>query len=304
MCQVVAGNFDEQPVFLDLVQVLTVQAERRVHGSGLQNMKYPPAFDDWCHELLCIRPEAYCSFHRQFAGRSKRSFLQKRSIRPTFLQGISPQALQHAHNYLDDYNYPADAPLALSVDDTKLLATFRPYFDRSAGKWFLVGNVGEPLEVSDIDELADQINSAQEHLATKLRLWVLQIPLPHIPPLILAVMPLASSTDATTLAAMEEKLLKILLLSDKPLCIVSLGSDGSILKREARQALVRSGFAEQITHSIPHPKCHGSVRDTCPQGRPGATRSPKVRTKNIGRKECRESRRKHADRSDGGNREY
>lgn len=57
--QVVAGNLDNQPVFLDLVQVLTVQAERQLHGSGLQNMKYPPAFDDWCHELLCIRPEAY-----------------------------------------------------------------------------------------------------------------------------------------------------------------------------------------------------------------------------------------------------
>ncbi|KAN0132733.1 hypothetical protein V8E53_009404, partial [Lactarius tabidus] len=45
--QVVAGNLDEQPVFLDLVQVLTVQAERRERGTGYQNMKYPPAIDDW-----------------------------------------------------------------------------------------------------------------------------------------------------------------------------------------------------------------------------------------------------------------
>jgi hypothetical protein len=42
--QVVAGNLDDQPVFLDLVQVLTVQAERRVRGTvDYQNMKYPPA---------------------------------------------------------------------------------------------------------------------------------------------------------------------------------------------------------------------------------------------------------------------
>jgi hypothetical protein len=252
--QVIEGNLDDQPVFLDLVQVLTVQAERRICGSGRQNMKYPPALDDWCHKLLCIRPEAYRSFRRQFAGQSERSFLEKRSSCPSFIQGISPQTLQRAHKYLEDYNYPAEAPLALSVDDTKLLPAFHPYFDRLAGKWFLVGNVGEPLEVSNIDELADQINSAREHLATKLRLWVLQIPLPHIPPLILAVMPLASSTDATTLAAMEQQLLKILILSDKPLCIVSIGSDGSILEREARRALVRSGFAEQMTHSIPHPE--------------------------------------------------
>ncbi|KAF8265264.1 hypothetical protein EI94DRAFT_1589496 [Lactarius quietus] len=65
--QVVAGNLDDQPVFLDLVQVLMVQAEQHVRGSGLQNMKYPPVFDDWCHELLCIHPEAYRAFCKQFA---------------------------------------------------------------------------------------------------------------------------------------------------------------------------------------------------------------------------------------------
>jgi hypothetical protein len=217
-------------------------------------MKYPPALDDWCHELICIRPEAYRSFRRQFAGRSERSFLEKRSACPSFLHGISPQVLHHAHKYLEEYKYPVEAPLALSVDDTKLLPAFRPYFDRSASKWFLVGKTGEPLEVADIDELAGQIDNARGLLATKLRLWVLQIPLPHVPPLILAVVPLASSTDSTTLAAMEQQLLEILLLAEKPLCIVSLGSDGSILEREARRALVRSGFADKITHSIPHPE--------------------------------------------------
>ena len=254
MHQVIAGNFDDQPVFLDLVQVLTVQAERHLRDSGLQNMKYPPAFDDWCHELLCIRPEAYRSFRRQFGGRSERSFLEKRSSCPSFVGGICPQVLQRAHKYLEDYKYPAEAPLALSVDDTKLLPAFRPYFDRSVNKWFLVGNAGQPLEVTNIDALADQIENARGLLATKLRLWVLQIPLPHVPPLILAVMPLASSTDAATLADMEQHLLNILIASEKPLCIVSLGSDGSILERDARRALVRNGFAEHITHSIPHPE--------------------------------------------------
>ena len=118
----------------------------------------------------------------------------------------------------------------------------------------MVGNAGEPLEVSDIDKLAEQIDCARELLATKLRLWILQIPLPHVPPLILAVMPLASSTDAAPLAALEQKLLEFLIISEKPLCIVSLGSDGSIVERDARQALVQNGFAEHMTYSIPHPE--------------------------------------------------
>ena len=49
--------------------------------------------------------------------------------------------------------------------------------------------------------------------------------------------------------------------------------------------------------------CHGSIRDASPQGRPGVARPSKVRTKDIGRKECQESQRKHVDRSDGSGRE-
>ena len=50
--------------------------------------------------------------------------------------------------------------------------------------------------------------------------------------------------------------------------------------------------------------CHGSGCDAFPQGRPGVARPSDTSTKNIGRKECRESRRKHVDRSDGDGREY
>jgi hypothetical protein len=256
--QVVLGNLDEKPVFMDLVNVLTIEAERREHGNGLQNMKYPPAFDDWCHELLCIRPEAYRSFRTQFSGRTERSFLLKRPASSGFCQGISQQVLDNALKYLSDYQYPHNAPLGLSVDDTKLLPALRPHYVGLTKKWHLVGSTGEPLEISDIDALESQINSARASLATKVRLWTLQIPLPHIPPLILAVVPLASSTNAATLANYEQQLLQILLGSDKSLCIVSLGSDGSILERDARRALARRGFAESISYTIPHPDAEQS----------------------------------------------
>lgn len=130
--------------------------------------------------------KAYCLFCKQFAGQSKRSFLEKWSACPNSFQVISPQVLQCAHKYLEDYNYPGEALLALSIDDTKLLPAFQPYFDHRAGKWFLVGNAGKPLEVQDIDKHADQIDCAWELLTTKLWLWVLQIPLCCVPPLILA----------------------------------------------------------------------------------------------------------------------
>ena len=50
--------------------------------------------------------------------------------------------------------------------------------------------------------------------------------------------------------------------------------------------------------------CHSSDRDACPQGRPRVARPSDTSAKNIGRKECRESRRKYVDRSNGSGREY
>ena len=59
-----------------------------------------------------------------------------------------------------------------------------------------------------------------------------------------------------------------------------------------------------IPTSAPLLLCHGSAHDTCPQGRPRVARPSKARTKNIGRKEYRESRRKHVDQPDGSGQEY
>lgn len=238
---------------MDLVHVLVVDTERLEKGRGLQNMKYPPAFDDWCHELLCIRPEAYRSFRLQFAGRTERSFLSKRSASSGFCQGISQHILERALKYLSDYNYPQAAPVAMSVDDTKLLPAFRPYFNGLTKKWYIVGNAGEPLEVSDLGTLERQLEDSRASLATKLRLWVLQIPLPYVPPLVLAVVPLTASTNSATLANLEQQLLHVLMGSNTSVRIVSLGSDGSVLERDARRALIRSGFAKNLSYTIPHP---------------------------------------------------
>lgn len=91
-------------------------------------------------------------------------------------------------------------------------------------------------------------------LATKLRLWVLVIPLPNIPPLILAIQPISESNTAPDLAGMEEKLLRLLLItSTTPINIVSLGSDGTVVERKARRLLIESGFAAVEYAYIKHP---------------------------------------------------
>ncbi|KAF8956013.1 hypothetical protein BDZ97DRAFT_1672397 [Flammula alnicola] len=216
-------------------------------------MHYPPAFNDWLHELQCIRPEAYRSFVSAFAGRSERSFAKIRSLKPSFMQGVNSKTLERAKQYLKDYNYPEDAPLASGVDDTKLLPALRPYYDTEKEKWFLLGSIGEPMEVTDINLLQAQIADASDSKAPKLRLWTLSIPLPHVPPLILATSPISSKMKAPELADMEILLLKLLILPPSNFRIISLGSDGTTVEREARRELVRKNFASYTYHRIPHP---------------------------------------------------
>ncbi|KAF8966837.1 hypothetical protein BDZ97DRAFT_1657377 [Flammula alnicola] len=69
-------KFGKDNVFVDMIKVMIVKVEHEERGHRMKNMQYPPAFDEWCHELLCIRPEAYCSFQLAFGGHTERSFHQ------------------------------------------------------------------------------------------------------------------------------------------------------------------------------------------------------------------------------------
>jgi hypothetical protein len=247
-----SGAFDKQPVFVGMVEVMIEKAERDEKEVGLQNMRYNPTFDEWAHELCCISPSAYHSFLQHFGGRSERSFRNIRARQPGFDEGFSEQLLARAQSYLDDYGYPLNAPLDLSVDDTKLHPALSPYFDNHKQKWFLVGSTGGALEVPSLEGVQDLIKNAGPMKASKLRLWTLNIPLPLIPPLILAAKPIPSTLDSDKLAMMEKQILDLLLPAGFQ--IVSLASDGSTVERDSRRATVRSGHAELVTRRIPSPE--------------------------------------------------
>ncbi|KAJ8690007.1 hypothetical protein PTI98_012852 [Pleurotus ostreatus] len=187
--KLVEGTFDANPVFLDLIEVMISRAQRQEDEHGAQNTRYPPALDEFCHELQCISPQAYRTFKLHFAGRTERSFKHIRSKHPRLMPGISSHMFDRAQKYLSDYQYPADAPLTCSVDDTKLLPSLQPYHDSKASKWFLIGNVGDPMEIADVNLLHEQIKEAKDQKATKARLWTVGIPLPNVPPLLSLLLP-------------------------------------------------------------------------------------------------------------------
>ncbi|KAF7420714.1 hypothetical protein PC9H_011232 [Pleurotus ostreatus] len=249
-----SGAFDGKPSFIQLMEVMLERHKRQERGVGLQNMQYATDFDQFCHEIQCVRPEAYRLFSSTFGGRSERSMLRIRASKPKMTVGISEATLQRAVKYLGDYDYPSTSPLACAVDDTKLHPSLRPYYDQSKKTWFLLGSTTGPMIVADPDQLDQLIHQASDSLATKARVWSLSIPLSNVPPLVMAILPISESNTAASLATIEESLLKLLLIdSPTPINIISLGSDGTVIERKARRLLIESGFAAVEYTSIQHP---------------------------------------------------
>ncbi|KAF9495355.1 hypothetical protein BDN71DRAFT_1391809, partial [Pleurotus eryngii] len=60
--------FDSNPSFMDLLKVMLACQERQARGRGLQNMQCAANFDQFCHKLQCICPEAYHLFSSTFSG--------------------------------------------------------------------------------------------------------------------------------------------------------------------------------------------------------------------------------------------
>ena len=60
-----------------------------------------------------------------------------------------------------------DGPVALSCDDTKLLAAFRPYYDRELDGFYVIGHVGEPYQITDVEAFREVTESGILEKATK-----------------------------------------------------------------------------------------------------------------------------------------
>jgi hypothetical protein len=88
-----------------------------------------------------------------------------RSQQPRFPVGIQERTFDLVVHRLQQVEY--DGPVALSCDDTKLLASFRPYYDADRGGYYLMGHVGEPFELPDPDAFRSVVNEESLQKATK-----------------------------------------------------------------------------------------------------------------------------------------
>ncbi|KAK7013894.1 hypothetical protein R3P38DRAFT_3322441 [Favolaschia claudopus] len=247
-----SGRFTDDKVFKGLFEARMMALDREVKGLGKQNFKYSEDLDTFYTLLHIISPRAYREFAKVLPARSERSVKHKKSTSPRFPLGITAQTYQFVVKYCEDYGYPTGAPLSLAVDDTKLDAALRPLYDGVKQKWFIVGAVDGPIEVADVEELhatLEQLAKKPPQLATKIRLWTLQIPIPRVPPLVLAIMPLEPKVKGVQLAEWQIALMKGLILHG--FRITASGGDGASVERDCQRRLAAASKRREFR--IKHP---------------------------------------------------
>lgn len=89
----------------------------------------------------------------------------QRARQPRFPVGIQPRTFELVEDMLRKLQY--SGPVALSCDDTKLLASFRPYYDEDQKKYFVMGHTGDPYELVDHEAFQRVVESQELTKATK-----------------------------------------------------------------------------------------------------------------------------------------
>ena len=89
----------------------------------------------------------------------------QRARQPRFPVGIQPCTFELVEDMLRKLQY--SGPVALSCDDTKLLASFRPFYDEDRKGYFVMGHTGDPYELVDHQAFQRVVGSQELTKATK-----------------------------------------------------------------------------------------------------------------------------------------
>ncbi|KAJ6493278.1 hypothetical protein C8R45DRAFT_1073220 [Mycena sanguinolenta] len=246
-----------------MVQALVMKQNRIEHGKSLKNIKYNEEFNQFCDVLASTSPKAYETFRKQFGGPGLRSQRQKRAKLPGFEPDISSANVSRARDILNKLDYMG--PLALSWDDTSLEASLS-VFQKTKEICVILGGVDGAIPVTENDDLDDLFAKAQLRKADKLRVYVLSIPLPKIPPILVAAIARGSTVTAKDLSEMHFALAK--LLHECDIHPISMSSDGAEVERATQRIIAESAPSVRVyVITNPTPGCTLELRIPLYEGR-------------------------------------
>ncbi|KAI0060330.1 hypothetical protein BV25DRAFT_977826 [Artomyces pyxidatus] len=235
------GVYKSQQVVLGMIEALVQKTDRILKGKSLKNMKYSTALDSFCMVLASITPRGYRTFRHQFAGRGFRSIQDLHAKQPKFEPGFSRNNMKLASRTLTRLEY--FGPLSLSWDDTDLEKALS-IWQESKTVWTVLGAVEGPMRFESVDEIEKVFENARLEKAEKLRIYVLTIPLPKIPPILLAAIARSSKDSAENLASMHFELTAM--MHDEGLHATSLAADGTETERALQRIIAAAAHSVHL----------------------------------------------------------
>ncbi|KAJ3963869.1 hypothetical protein EV361DRAFT_956529 [Lentinula raphanica] len=206
--------------------------DRRERGVGMQNFAYAPEWDQFMHIASIHSPRTYEFIRSKFPGRTKRSFQMQESKAPMLSMVIEEATYTSVANHLAARGY--SGPINVACDDSKLL----------------IGGINGPIFVPNPEALADIMNDSTVKRGTKVRLWTGTIPLPDIPPFVIAAIPILDSMSVPDLLELHKKIIFGLL--KHRVKVISYACDGTENECGVQQAFL-SIADSVIEHTIPDP---------------------------------------------------
>ncbi|KAF7291093.1 hypothetical protein MKEN_01491200 [Mycena kentingensis (nom. inval.)] len=242
------GEYKDEKVLLGLIDAMITQKDKERRGVGAQNFAYTPEWDEFVHIIHIHSPRAYRFLTRFFPARSERSIRQREAKQTQLPMEICADTFRQQHDYLDAIGY--DGPAAVSCDDSKLFPGIRLHHDAAKGVDVVIGAVSGPIVVQDAAAFKRVAEDPQVVRGTKLRLWILQVPLPGIMPSLISAIPITESEDVPSLLALHQQIIDGLL--DVNVNVISYSSDGTETERGVQHAF-HAKAGTYHTESIPPP---------------------------------------------------
>ncbi|KAF8814342.1 hypothetical protein BYT27DRAFT_7250098 [Phlegmacium glaucopus] len=245
---VASGKYKGDDMFGLLLQAVVVKREKEARNIGMQNFKYAHDLVEFAHVIHTHSPKAYDALREFLPQPDPRTLKLHRSHQRRFPIGIQEQTFSLVIQKLNQLQY--DGPVALSCDDTELLASLRPYYNQDRKGYFLIGHVGQPLQLLDHEAFQIVVNENNLKKATKLRLWCIQVPLPKIPTIIVAAESIPENLCVEDLLEYLWEIISGFLA--RGIKISSYAADGSNVER-ATQHLLEERATSTVRIAIKYP---------------------------------------------------
>ncbi|OJT05301.1 hypothetical protein TRAPUB_3891 [Trametes pubescens] len=245
------GRYNDRQAFIGMLDTVTImRAEDRLSkGKKLTNIRYDATYDEVCTTMALLSPRAYATLRAEFGGRGVRSMRKIRARNGQFKSGIEDANFDAAEQWAHALGW--DGPFILATDDTKVVAALRSFHDGE--QWRLGGVHGSVPSFSSYEELMELGNVEQGELAEKTRAWLLVVPVPGVPPKLIATMPLKSSVSRAELRGWHDEVSSK--LASRGLHTVSYNVDGVETERGLTHDLQQEAIAagRSRTWTFKHP---------------------------------------------------